>query len=674
MTRKARKSILGIILIISSVLFFSTCTVNKPNIVSKGRGRPQIKDGTVLTDKGTLMRGMVFSVGEMQMGDYNPDSKVTYQDIAKIKEMGMNCVRFNVPLQHYQKGSPEYQEALVRSDQFIDWAEELGLYVELSADWFCKKDSEEIDFENIKDYWRELAPRYSKRSHVFYDLVNELSEAPIGMDWTHPRGTIIAFYQELYTLVRQQAPDTLCIFFSFSHMLDIADSLLQIQQLEELIDIDWSNEAIGFHSYESTNKYDDVDIWLNSEMMRQEIRYLKAQGYPLINNEVPSLGVAYDGYLQLTSYPNPYLIKVLEEEGISWISMLDIMGFESPANWRGIIEAADISWQADYGDWPLLDKVQPFEKRAAISQPYELSKGYISIGENKDVEEVGNVYKNYIPCIMVNKETSVSYKDLNFGVREPLSLTVRLRGFYDGAKLRVHDGDKNGEIICEIEFNHTAGENVYYTAYLTKPLSGLKDITFTFVDPEGQDCWALCYLIEWQFNAPEQLTEAVHTDIWNKTTAAAAFSYRQGDLWREVADDSKAKSKLAKDLIVSNIKDDDRLLYDKVVFVNVSNAKFIVRAKTLAGGKIEIYATRGFRLWPNWSLYLGACAINGTAGKWEEFVLELDSELLKETTYNGAWKINSFDLLFRFVANEENNKKDELFEISEFTFQAIKVK
>jgi len=621
------------------------------------------------------MRGMIMGTGEQLIGEYDEDMRTVYEDIAQIREQGLNCVRFSIPMPTKELGREAYQEHLEAADRFIDWAEDLGLYVWISSDALEDAETGTIDFDSIREHWRVMSSRYGNRTHVFFDLINELSEPPLDMDWIYPRGVITDFYAELYALIRERAPDTLLIFFSFSHSIDIEDTIAQIKGLEAIIEggIPWTNEVVGFHCYESANKYSDEDIWINSELLRSEIQVFKEYGYPIMLTEVPSLCVSYDGFTEITDNPSPYLLRVLEEEGISWTTMLDIQAFQSPSNWRGVIELTGLAWEPDYGSWPAPGLVNPFEPRAAISRPYETNRPLNSLSEYADLEEPGNIFVNYIPSLILSPDNYVTYKQLNFGVLEPLSLTVRVRGFYDNMSIIAREGGPEGPVICEIPIERTEGENVYFTGYLTRPISAIKDITFTAINTDTDDVekWAGCYFIEWKFNLPPYYTQTVHTDIWNKVTPAAHFNFRSGDVWRGPSTDAGASTKAGRALQVEGIKDGDQILYDRTAFTNKGDVRFKVRAKTLAGGRIELYANKGFKVWPDhwWSFPLGQLEIDGNRGEWTEYTLEIPAEVIQNVLYGGAWSVHGRDLLFNFVAGEGVAPEEDLFVISEFSFE-----
>jgi len=659
--------IIGFLIVICAVLFLCRAA-----FASEARGRPVVQGGTVLTDRGTLMRGMIMGTDMMLIGDYNEGMRTAYEDVAQIREQGLNCVRLSIPMPTQALGHEEYQKHLRAADMFIDWAEELGLYVWISSN--AREDTETgvIDFESIREHWRVMSSRYGSRPHVYFDLINELSEPPEGINWIYPRGVITEIYAELYALIRERAPDTLLVFFSFSHSIGMEDTISQIKGLEAAIEggIPWTNEVVGFHCYEASNKYYDEDIWINCELMRSEIRVFKEYGYPIMNTEVPSMCVSYGGFAEITDNPNPHLLRVLEEEGISWTTMLDMQAFRSPSNWRGVIELAGLTWEPDFGSWPVSGLVNPFAPRAAISRPYEVSSPMISLSEYADMDEPGNIFVNYMPSLILAAENYVTYKQLNFGVLEPLSLTVRVRGFYDNMSIIAREGGPEGPVICEIPIGYTGGENVYFTGYLTRPINGIKDVTFTAINTDMVERWVGCYFIEWKFNLPPFYTETVHVDIWNKTTPAAHFNFRSGGVWREPSTDTGASTETGRALQVGGIKDGDQILYDRAAFTDEGDVLLTVRAKTLAGGRIELYANKGFKVWPDhwWSFRLGQLEINGSQGEWAEYTLDIPAEVIQNVLYGGAWSLHGRDLLFNFVAGEGVSPEEELFVISEFSF------
>ena len=631
-------------------------------------GRPVIKDGTVRTAGGTLMRGMITGAYEMLMTD---GMEISYDDIARIRENGMNCVRFTIPIVWpYDQNEDENLKYLEAADLFVKWAAELGLYVWVGPSLIVD-DSGSVFYDHMFDYWQIVAPRYKDEPHVFYDAMNEMGEPEEG----HPqRGQSPLYMARAYDLIRALAPDTLCILWSFSHTFDLDETLWSITEMEKLVStpITWGNEAVGFHAYEATNGYREDDAWLYYELMRSVIKWFRQNGYPIMNTEVPSLAVGYEGGLDLTGYPNPELLRILEDEGVSWTTMLHAAHFNEPSVWRGLIDRHGLSWKPDYGSWPSVGLVNPYERQSAVSVPYETNSAHRSMSEAESMEEMGNTSVNFIPSLFVNNTHFVTYRSLNFGSLEPMSLTVRVRGFEDGAAIIVREGGIGGPVLCEIPIRRADGENIRNTAYLLRPISGVKDITFTFRGADADvDYFGLCYFIDWQFNLPPVDSAYLHTDIWRKPLSAARFHFRDsGDIWRVPSDDGGAASEMARELKVGGITDGSRLLYSMAVFATGGDAELTVRAKTLAGGRIDIYANWGFRIWPDpwWTFELGHLDIRGTEGRWDEFTLRIPAETLNRVNYGGSYTPHALDLMLSFTASAGTPEGAELFEISELTF------
>ena len=631
-------------------------------------GRPIIKGGTVMTANGTLMRGMVFGAYEMLMSD---GMGFTFEDVALIRENGMNCVRFTVPIiWPYGENTMENQIYLEAADLFIDWAQELGLYVWLGPSLLIDEDGN-VFFDHIMEYWQIIAPRYKNRTHVFYDIVNEMGEP----DATHPQsGNSPSYMARAYDLIRELAPDTLCVLWSFSHTFDLDETLWCIIETEKLVsnEITWTNEAVGFHAYEAANGYYEGDAWINYDLMRFVIGWFRENGYPIMNTEVPPLAVGYDGSLELSSYPNPELIRILEDEGVSWTTLLHLAHLNEPSVWRGLIHRHDLSWLPDYGAWPATGLINPYKPQPAITTPFETNAAQRSMSEAGSIDELGNIPQNRIPSLFVNNSHYITYGSLNFGPLEPISLTVRVRGFEDGARIIVREGGRDGSVICEIPISQADMENVYYTGYLLRPVSGVSDITFTFSGPEeGMDYFAICYFIDWQFNLPPVDSMYLHTDIWNVTVPAARFHYRNGgSIWRAPSDDADAVTGMGRTLKVVGITDGSQILYSMAAFTAGGDAVFTIRAKPIYGGRIEVYAGWGFRIWPDpwWTFQLGHCQISGAFGQWAEFELRIPAQALNMINYSGSYSPHAVDLMFKFVADDETPEGVELFEISEFRF------
>lgn len=112
------------------------------------------------------------------------DAEAARADLAKLHEMGANCVRVFLTYGSFYNEPGKLDESAVRKlDQFLDLAEANGLYVHPTGpdhweglpEW-AKGDriADEKVLSALEDFWRLLATRLRGRSVIFaYDLLNE---------------------------------------------------------------------------------------------------------------------------------------------------------------------------------------------------------------------------------------------------------------------------------------------------------------------------------------------------------------------------------------------------------------------------------------------------------------------------------------------------------------------
>ncbi len=112
------------------------------------------------------------------------DAEATRTDFARMKELGVNCVRvflsYGSFLMETNRLSPE---GLAKFDQFLEIAEQAGIYVhptgpdhwEGGPAWpVTDRYAGEVSLGAVEFFWKEFAARYRGRSVIFaYDLLNE---------------------------------------------------------------------------------------------------------------------------------------------------------------------------------------------------------------------------------------------------------------------------------------------------------------------------------------------------------------------------------------------------------------------------------------------------------------------------------------------------------------------
>jgi hypothetical protein len=111
------------------------------------------------------------------------DAEATRKDFARMKELGVNCVRvFLTYHSFYTDPGVLRPEGLARFDQFLALAEEAGIYVhptgpdhwEGPPHWQPVSIEDEPTLSALESFWRLFAARYRGRQVIFaYDLRNE---------------------------------------------------------------------------------------------------------------------------------------------------------------------------------------------------------------------------------------------------------------------------------------------------------------------------------------------------------------------------------------------------------------------------------------------------------------------------------------------------------------------
>ena len=602
MLKKALLLILLILMIISlsSVMsvFGATLPTNTPSADSIGR--PQIRNNTVYTAWGTPIRG----INNSWFGARDLDilTRKTQELAQHIQENGLNAMHIYVGDRDENGPLPVGAEA-ARVDIVVAEAAAKGLYVIMTGAANFD-DPQEVAY--LYEFWDFYSKRFKDKDNVIFEMANEHG-------WPFSEGRQIV--ANIYNIIRNNAPASLILFYSFAVSGDPQELTYRIQDTEQIVFIPWTNEAVSFHAYETTESVYSA-TWLH-----YVIDEFIEKGYPIINTEVPCR-------YSLTQYPDVDIYRVLEERGIGWTGFVNENLISKPSHWRGQFEAAGLVWQPDYGSWPVTDALYPFAIQAAAQNISQATATLIT-------DQSSNV-------LALSNGNYAAYSRLNFGTREPLMFRLSLRSTAGGS-ISVHSG---GIELGSCSFNESEGY-ISVSGYIYNTINGIADVTFTF---NGQ---GLAYLRDWQFVLPKQIS---YTDPL-KITEAANYPFRAGDIIRRPGTDPASISKLQ----VEGITNGSSLLFDLVRFRNNEEHPFNIRALPLAGGTVQVWAGD----FDTYDIYLGECEITGPVGVWADFSCALPGLSYLQTSFSSEEDQNArWDLALIFMG--EDNK--ELFAISEFYF------
>ena len=273
---------------ISSALFavmILACAVTTAQAAD--RGRVKVQNGTVVSDRNTILRG-----GRLQLvqGYVLPDSYWHFLNAT----LGLNAVRFGVKTGHVGR---TVEQQLPSIDLAVERAAANNLYLMINN----AVSSGTYDFDQLKEFWSAVAPRYKDRTHVFFEMTNEpVKGSP---HWGMPAqftDQVLSDLKQIYLIMRNGAPNTHIVMFTTANLWpDCASWAALVRKMDG---VDWSNASVGFHHYNATNKFGETGL----QCLRQQ--------YPLLMTETnywakPVRAVLRDA---LSTY---------EKLGMSWFSL-----------------------------------------------------------------------------------------------------------------------------------------------------------------------------------------------------------------------------------------------------------------------------------------------------------------------------------------------------------------
>jgi ATP-binding cassette, subfamily B, bacterial MsbA len=293
------------------------------------RERLKTESGTVLTDRGTPLRGGVAEV--FAFG--NETDKTAYvrdpEYYRMLRRARLNAVRIvcSDPWQR-SHGFPHWdmsrdadrQKFFSELDAVVELASQNGLYVLIDYhDIGC------LDVELASSFWQYVAPRYANHPGVFYELANE----PVAFHPEYYTDEDLRKQEFLYRLVRSLAPDTHLVLLSFANtaLALVPEGNPVVEVIQRMEGISWNNASVGIHPYRTLSSGILLAIQDHAPVVITEI------DLPVHAGGLPDLYTSIDGA--------EYGHQVLERLGISWFGW----GIEGPEKLekhfkRGVLEDA----------------------------------------------------------------------------------------------------------------------------------------------------------------------------------------------------------------------------------------------------------------------------------------------------------------------------------------------
>lgn len=300
-------------LVVMSMLLVGFSVLAAAGAAAAERGRVRVVNGTVVSDRNTILRGATNTLLDKYVTNW---SFWRYLNVT----LGLNAVRFGVKTITIGR---TVEQQLPGLDNAVNAAAANNLYLMINN----SIDPGGYNLEELKRFWRVVAPRYRDRTHVFYEMTNEPTKgAPQWGDARQYTDGVRADIKAIYDIMRGGAPNTHIVLFSGANLFP--DCNTYAAMVSKLPGIDWTRTSIGFHHYVGTQKFGETGL----RCLRQK--------YPLIMTETNYWVGSQPAVLRDA-------LSLYEKLGMSWFS-LDGKGRNAQRLETEIIPALNA---AGY-DWP----------------------------------------------------------------------------------------------------------------------------------------------------------------------------------------------------------------------------------------------------------------------------------------------------------------------------------
>jgi hypothetical protein len=283
-----------------------------PVPASPDRGPMQVRDGDLLTDKGTRLRGATLGVDTSPAVAFD---QALFDELSH--ESGLNA--FHVYLENYEDESGANVE---QADRLVEFTSKAGMYLVLGIGGGHLNG--DFVLEKVRSFWDFYGPRYANRTHVIYEIQNQpelTCDAVFGAE-------TLEMERETYARIRAVAPETHVVFFSYN-AIPTAEALGgALDALNGVVN--WSNASVAFHG---------TPKCVPSTELADVLSVSREQGIAAFASEVPNAAPFTE-------------TGVFETARVGWFNFHWVVQDRNLAAFRDGHDAAGVSWCPDFGAWP----------------------------------------------------------------------------------------------------------------------------------------------------------------------------------------------------------------------------------------------------------------------------------------------------------------------------------
>ena len=294
------------------------------------RGRVQVIDGRLVTDRGSSLRGVALEADLGVDFELYADAEAARPAIRSFfgrltTEVGLNTFEIYLESYHLEAGArAEFADVLVEESA------RAGAYLMFGpgsgptqgdrggSGWF--------DPDAVAAFWNFYAPRYAAQTHVIYQL-QKVPERTCDALWNDAS---IELERSVHGIMRTGAPDTHIVMFSFGETPTVGAFEANVGALSDLLE--WRNGSVGFHAHDECAPISEVALYPRDLPDGRRIALF-----------VPELPPA--------DWQNN--LVALEAERIGWMHYRWIAIDSDLSNFRAEHDAAGVSWCPDFGTWPM---------------------------------------------------------------------------------------------------------------------------------------------------------------------------------------------------------------------------------------------------------------------------------------------------------------------------------